>query len=133
MRSIRKKTWPTRLITGVMTVALILAATIGAFGHAMGDAHHTNLCANHDPKGETHAGHLAAEPGHVNGEHESADKGQAHSNCYDLLCHGGYAILGQAADMSRVPQFVPFIPPLAALSDMWFGGLERPPRSPVRA
>jgi hypothetical protein len=133
MRSIRKKTLPTRLVATVMMVALILATMIGAYGHAAGHAHHSALCATHQPTSDTHAGPNVSEPGHVNSEHESTDKGQAHSNCYDLLCHGGFAVLCQAADMPPAPQSVPVIPPHAGVSNMWCGGLERPPRSPVLA
>ena len=116
------KPWPKRAIAAVAAAALVVAAIIGAYGHASahGDEHH----AHH--AGEQHAGHHhdpAGEPG-------SSDHAD-HATCLDTICHGGFAVVALAV-MGGAPR--PAMPPLGwsrALCSALSLPLERPPRSTV--
>jgi hypothetical protein len=129
MRSVHKA-WPERSIATVAALALIVACIVGAYGHATGHAHHQMPHAAHALSGEVS---VAVEPPHVDGEHEGADIGHAHADCYDFMCHGGHAILAGPTVILHPLRSTLFIPPTASPSSTQPNCLERPPKSPVLA
>jgi hypothetical protein len=112
--------WPKRAIAAVAALALVLAAIIGAYGHA--SAHGGEHDARH--AGDQHAGHQHGAPAGEPGSSDHTD----HATCLDTICHGGLVVVAVAV-ISSAPR--PAMPPLGwsralcgALSQL----LERPPR-----
>lgn len=123
MMRVVNKPWPKRAIAAVAAAALVVAAIIGAYGHASahGGEHH----AQH--AGDQQAGHHHDGPA---GEPCSSDHAD-HATCLDSMCHGGFAVVPLAV-MSIAPR--PAMPPLGwsrARCSALSLPLERPPRSAV--
>jgi len=137
MRSVCQA-WPSRLISSVTALALIVASAIGAFGHAAAHADHSPLHVSHahgvaTAPAATDAGHGHAGYGHAGCDHEKGEKGQPHANCCDTICHGGQAVLTSALALPLPVVGATFFRPSASLHSKPPGCLERPPRSPVLA
>jgi len=134
MRSIHQP-WPARLIAVVTTLALVFASVMGAYGHAAGHSHHSSPGVAHTqgvdqlpPSADTRAAHADCDH-----SHNRADTGSSHADCLDIICHGGYAILGATCIVPLLARALPFIVQIASLIGTQPGSLERPPRPPVLA
>lgn len=145
MLSVRK-TWLARLLATVAALALIVACIVGTYSHyshAAGHAHHhapqtahAVHAEGHGPAGHAHhtGEHRQLTGVHHAGEHEHAPPGTGEaSDCSDLICHGGFAVLAAAPAIPHPLGSTLVIPPVAALHSTKPSGLDRPPKASVRA
>lgn len=110
--------WSKRAIAAVAAAAVMIAAIIGAYGHA--SAH----------GGEQHALHaLDHPPGHAHDG--TSGSGDDHGACLDSICHGGLAVVAVAVVDIPVRLPVPFARWVSALHGALTLRLDRPPKSTV--
>jgi hypothetical protein len=122
-----KQRWPARLISAVVTLALVFASSIGAYAHARAHCHHGHAhVAQHQ---DSEAASVSSAMEHK-GESQKAPAAN-HADCCDTMCHGGYAIVGQASPLLAPPQSKPRIPMVRADAGAEPRSLDRPPRSSV--
>jgi hypothetical protein len=141
MLSVRK-TWPARVITAMMALALGLASTFAAYAHAAGHQHaagHHHHAAGHVAHAiHTHDSHAGKPPGHsasASGyelEHSDSDSAGSSDSC-SILCTGALAILVAAAVIEHPLAAAPAAEPKGLLDSAEPIGLERPPKSAVPA
>lgn len=112
--------WSKRAIAAVAAAAVMIAAIIGAYGHA--SAHGI----------EQHALHaLDHPPGH---DHDgTSGSGDDHSACLDGMCHGGLAVVAVAVMAIPVRPPVPFARWASPLHGALLLLPDRPPKSAVLA
>jgi hypothetical protein len=118
-----------RLISAVIALAVVCASSVGAYAHALAHCHYGHADAA-QPQDQV----AAPDSGAV------ANKGQpqkspaaTHADCCDTICHGGYAIVGEAGPLSSPPQIRPAVAMTRADTGAEPRSLDRPPRSPVLA
>jgi len=121
-----KQRWAARLISAVVTLALVFASSIGIYTHARAHCQHGHAhLAQHQDSGAASVSSAMA--------HKESQKAPAanHADCCDTICHGGYAIVGQASPLLALPQSKPRIPMMRADAGAEPRSLDRPPRSSV--
>jgi hypothetical protein len=131
MLSVRK-TWPARVLTAMMALALVLACTFAAYAHAAGHHHHHH--AGHMAQGiDAHDSCAGEGPGHCPAGHElehgDTDGAGPGGECCSILCTGALAILVAAAVIEHPLAAAPATEPEALLDGALLSGLERPPKS----
>jgi len=124
-----RQRWAARLISAAVALALVVASAVGAYAHALAHCHHGHAhAAQHQDSG---AAPVASGMEHK-GEAQKAPAAH-HADCCDTICHGGYAIVGQASPLLALAQSTPPIPMMRADAGAEPRSLDRPPRSPVLA
>src|SRR4029453_5406724 len=124
-----KQRWAARLISAAMALALVVASAVGGYAHALAHCHHGHAhAAQHQDSGAA----PVASGMEQKGEPQKAPAAN-HADCCDTICHGGYAIVGQASPILPLPQSTPSIPLMRADAGAEPRSLDRPPRSSVLA
>jgi hypothetical protein len=122
-----KQRWPLRLITAMMTLALVYASAIGGYAHALAHCHHGQGHALEQRDADASAS-IASGMEHTGETQKALGAGPAdHTNCCDSICHGGFAIVGQG-----ITVFFQLVsePPVALMRSAGGTGpqsLDRPP------
>jgi hypothetical protein len=123
------QSWQARLLSAAMALALVFASSIGAYAHALAHSYSGHAhAASHQDSGAT----PVADGMEHNGEPHKAPATN-HAGCYDTICHGGYAIVGQVSLVPYRPKSTPAIPLTRADAGVQPQSLDRPPRPPVLA
>jgi hypothetical protein len=121
--------WSVRLLSATIALAVVCASSIGAYGHALAHCHygHAHAAQPQDRAAAPDAGAVA------NKGQPHKSPAATHADCCDSICHGGYAIVGQARPVSPPPQAKPPIAMMRADAGAEPRSLDRPPKSPVFA
>jgi hypothetical protein len=132
------------LLATLATLALVVASAVGTYAHAAGHGHHhhalhaqhsaPHAAHQHDPaQGEAAQAAAEVDVSHPCDGHKPTGLGHSHADCCDTICHGGYAILSLAGDVSPVLGPAPFTALVTQGGGTRPGSLDRPPRAPVLA
>jgi hypothetical protein len=134
--------WFCRLFGGVLSVALVIASTVGAAAHANGHAHHAQHVHHAGPNVVDSADHGSRATNRESAQVRSSDDGDIdprlpepkRSNCPDCCCHGGVAVLAAAGWDSTSWSEARLSPWTSrVLASVGQTRLDRPPKSFVSA
>ena len=134
--------WFCRLFGGALSIALVIASTVGAAAHANGCGHHAQHAHHAGPNVVDLADHGSLATNGESAQLGSDDRGidtrlpdPTHSSCLDFCCHGGVAVLSSAAGWDSTSwseaQLLPWTN--RVLASVGPTRLDRPPKSFVSA